>query len=165
MAAIAFGAPVVAVDTNVRRVVGRACLGADDGDVSADDVGRAAAGWLGSSDPAAWNQAVMDLGREVCRPAPRCNECPIADACTYRGTARHRSTRERRVERFEGSTRQLRGRIVAELRRSASLTLDELAASADVGRADVAAAVASLAADGLVAEAPGRRGGGIRLAP
>lgn len=28
-----------------------------------------------------WNQALMELGATVCRPAPACGECPLRDAC------------------------------------------------------------------------------------
>jgi len=67
VAAIAFRAPVPAVDTNVRRVVARAALGLEGFEAPASDVAGAASRWMRGSDPAEWNQAVMDLGRELCR--------------------------------------------------------------------------------------------------
>jgi hypothetical protein len=42
---------------------------------------RARGAWLHRRDPGAWNQALMDLGREVCRPRPRCGACPLRGTC------------------------------------------------------------------------------------
>src|SRR5438128_1336384 len=67
VASIGYGVPVPALDTNARRVVRRAILGRDTNEVGERVVREAARGWLDGADPAAWNQAVMDLGREMCR--------------------------------------------------------------------------------------------------
>src|SRR5262245_9496841 len=76
VASMAFGEPVAVVDTNVRRVVARVHLGVDGRDAPAGRVRELAQAWLDRWDPVTWNQAVMDLGREVCRPRPRCAICP-----------------------------------------------------------------------------------------
>ncbi|MEX2421997.1 MAG: A/G-specific adenine glycosylase, partial [Actinomycetota bacterium] len=73
VAALAFDAPVAAVDTNVRRVVARVHLGAEGHDVAPTEIAVLARDWLDTRDPGSWNQAVMDLGREICRPRPRCD--------------------------------------------------------------------------------------------
>src|SRR6266702_2255969 len=83
VASIAFGRPVPAIDTNVRRVVARARLGAEPHEVTASQVRDAAWSWLERADPGGWNQAVMDMGRESCRPAPRSNACPLAGGCRF----------------------------------------------------------------------------------
>lgn len=74
----------LAVDGNVLRVVAR--LMAYDGDISKDSVKKGVAEALVSSvvlDPAAFNQAVMELGATVCLPngAPKCGECPVRRLC------------------------------------------------------------------------------------
>ena len=162
VAAIAFGAPVVAVDTNVRRVVGRVRLGVDTPD--AEEVQREAAAWLGATDPATWNQAVMDLGREVCRPAPRCGECPVAPGCSFRRRLPVRArAAARRSQPFEGSSRQLRGRIVDELRGRPSMSLASLASRLAEPPDRVTAAVHSLARDGVVATSGGAVRGRVAL--
>lgn len=84
VASIAFGRPVPAVDGNVLRVVAR--LMAYDGDISKDSVKKGVAEALVPSvvlDPAAFNQAVMELGATVCLPngAPKCGECPVRRLC------------------------------------------------------------------------------------
>jgi A/G-specific adenine glycosylase len=85
----------------------------------------------------------MDLGATVCLArVPRCNSCPLAEACPSRG---RRYEPLRRQSRFEGSFRQRRAatlRLVAvEERVLAELDYD---------------AVESLHADGLVAVERGR---------
>ena len=73
VASLGFGEPVAVVDTNVRRVVSRVYLGLDGHQVSSKEAWGLAEGWLDRDDPVTWNQALMDLGREVCRPEPRCD--------------------------------------------------------------------------------------------
>jgi A/G-specific adenine glycosylase len=106
---------VLPVDTNVRRVLER----------TEGEFGPASA------------HALMDLGATVCLARiPRCELCPLAEACPSRG---RRFEPLRKQSQFEGSFRQRRARalrLVASRPRRRS-TLDE-------------EAIASLAADGLV---------------
>jgi A/G-specific adenine glycosylase len=89
----AFGAAVLPVDTNVRRVQER----------------------TGASFSPASAQALMDLGATVCLArVPRCGICPLAARCPSRG---RRYEPLRRQSPFEGSFRQRRARtlrLVAE---------------------------------------------------
>lgn len=39
------------------------------------------AGASTSAIPGKWNQALMELGSTICKPRPRCNECPIRGTC------------------------------------------------------------------------------------
>jgi len=115
IASFAFGRPVLPVDTNVRRVQER----------------------TGHAFSPAAGQALMDLGATVCLARiPRCDACPLADACPARG---RRYEPLRKQSRFEGSFRQRRAE-----------TLRLVAAAAQPLRALDAAAVESLARDGLV---------------
>ena len=100
----------VAMDVNVRRVVSRVTSCRDDG------VSAAAEALLDRRDPATWHQAVMDLGREICRPVPRCEECPLKRACLFRAAGRRPAPDRRSRPGFEGSFRQVRGAVVAALR-------------------------------------------------
>jgi predicted Rossmann fold nucleotide-binding protein DprA/Smf involved in DNA uptake len=63
----------------------------------------------------------------------------------------------RRAEPFEGSMRQLRGRIIDAVREAPSVTLDNLASRWGEQRDRVAAAVAALSGEGLVRAGPGGR--------
>ncbi len=104
VASFAFGEQVAAVDTNVRRVAGRLGRGTPEALLPA---GRAHD----------WNQAMMELGATVCGArAARCGQCPVAAWCASRGrvVVPERAAPGTR-ERFEDSTRWVRGRIVAAL--------------------------------------------------
>jgi A/G-specific adenine glycosylase len=115
----AFGEDVLPVDTNVRRVQER----------------------TGEPFDAACAQALFDLGATVCLArVPRCETCPLADACPSRG---RRYEPLRRQSPFEGSFRQRRARA-----------LRAIAAGEDP---DDREAVESLAADGLVQTVPNGR--------
>lgn len=161
VASQAFGVPAAAVDTNVRRVVGRAVLG--DPDAAPAAVARAASEWLDPADPGAWNQALMDLGREVCRPVPDCGSCPLRRACASAGTGPRGPRDPRRAQpAFEGSFRQLRGRVVAVLRDEAPIGLAELARAVGEPVERVILAVEALAADGILLPDPAARGGDPR---
>ncbi len=167
VASIAFGRPVPAIDTNVRRVVARARLGAEPHEVGARRIRDAAGSWLDRTDPGGWNQAVMDVGREACRPVPWCDACPLSSGCRFRAAGRPPSSPARGGAPFEGSTRQARGRVVAHLRTRRAATLQSLAGAAGLPLDHTARLVRGLVADGLVAAGPaataGRGNGRVRL--
>jgi A/G-specific adenine glycosylase len=99
IACFAFGAQIAAPDTNALRVKERAFPGAD----VPPPPGRAYE----------WNQALFDLGREVCiARRPRCELCPLAFDCPSRGRT---YAPLRRQSRFEGSFRQRRARLLREI--------------------------------------------------
>jgi A/G-specific adenine glycosylase len=150
VASLGFGEPVAVVDTNVRRVVSRVHLGIDGHEVPSKDAWGLAEGWLDRDDPVTWNQALMDLGREVCRPEPRCGVCPLAGICRFRRDGSAASRGPRRQGSFEGSTRQVRGAVVNALRSHPRLTPEQLAAETGFPIDRVDAAVATLSVDGLV---------------
>jgi A/G-specific adenine glycosylase len=179
VASLAFGEPVAAVDTNVRRVVARSVLGVDGPGVSPGEVGGAAERWIDRGDPGGFNQALMDLGREVCRPVPRCEACPLSAPCRFRRArppARHPSSRpgpalgaSRGAQpTFQGSSRQVRGKVVEALRARRWTTLAGLAREVGVSPSRVGQAVRSLAAEGIVRPGPaataGRPRGRVALA-
>ncbi len=163
----AFGDRHPVVDTNTRRVIARAVHGrAAAGMPAARDLDDMAA--LLPEDQAAaatFNAAAMELGAIVCTArAPRCDACPIAALCEWRGAGYPDNAPEKRPKqaRFEGSDRQARGRVLALLRATSAPVprADALdTASADPEQAE--RAVRTLLADGLVQEhAPG---GELRL--
>ena len=156
VAALAFAEPRVAFDVNVRRVAARALLGAEPQDAAPEDVAEAARRWLGRSSPVDWNQAVMDLGREVCRPAPRCDGCPLRSSCRFAGMVRKEARGSRRPQApFRGSMRQVRGDVVRALRLRSPASLRSLAAATGHTRGRVREAVRALHRDGVVTAGPG----------
>jgi A/G-specific adenine glycosylase len=90
IASIAFGEPRAVVDGNVRRVLSRLSCGAE-------DPARLAQKLLDRQRPGDFNQALMELGAEVCRPrSPRCDVCPVARYCQARRQGRQSEFPERR---------------------------------------------------------------------
>jgi A/G-specific adenine glycosylase len=147
--AFAFQCDDAAVDTNVRRVVERLTLGAEEPQALVPR-GR-------GHD---WNSALMDLGATICTArAPKCNVCPLRKFCAAApidAAALQRARPKRPAVRFAETTRFARGRIIDRLRRlpagkrvSLLVLHRELAA---LGRtpAELGAMIESLARDGLV---------------
>ncbi|AND16824.1 A/G-specific adenine glycosylase [Rathayibacter tritici] len=122
VAVFAYGRRHPVVDTNVRRVIARAVGGAaEPGPPRAKADLDAMSALLPESlpDAAAFNAGAMELGAIVCTArAPRCGECPIRDLCRWRaeGYPEHTGAVKSKQKRFEGSDRQVRGLILAELR-------------------------------------------------
>jgi A/G-specific adenine glycosylase len=152
VASIGGGAPVAAIDVNVRRIVGRVGSGMDDAPVASVDA--IAGRWLDRTGPGTWNQALMDLGREHCRARPRCDGCPLAPWCRWRrasadGVATEPAPR-RRQSPFTGSTRQVRGRIVDTLRSRPAAGASVLAHATGFSRERVESALGDLVRDGVL---------------
>lgn len=168
VSSIAFGVPVPALDTNMSRVVARVGLGAQAHEVSRTDLRNAAAAWIDRQDPGSWNQALMDLGREVCRPIPRCQACPLNEACTFRARGVEGERSPRRQPPFSGSLRQVRGAVIRALQDRPSASMAALAKASDESIDRVAEAVGALERDGLVEASPaalnGQPRGRVRLA-
>ncbi len=158
VSSIAFGTPIAAVDTNVRKVMARVALGRDAHGVPDATITDAAQRWLATDAPGDWNQAVMDLGRQLCRPVPRCGGCPLARVCRFRSSGTTGPRSGRRQPPFEGSVRQLRGAILRELTiRTRPISTGTLADRVGSDFARVRAAVEALRGDGLVEETPAGR--------
>ena len=66
---------------------------------------------------ARWSVAVMELGALVCTAArPRCARCPVAAGCAWRRAGHPADGGPRRTQKYEGTDRQCRGRLLAVLR-------------------------------------------------
>jgi A/G-specific adenine glycosylase len=167
VASLGYGRPVPALDTNVRRVLARHRLGVEPSQAANPALERAAHRWLDRRRPGEWNQALMDLGREICRPVPRCPSCPLASGCRFKASGRRGGYRRRPQPRFDGSFRQLRGAVLRVLLERSPRTVGEVARALSRPDRDVASAIAALHRDGLVRAGPaalaGRAGGRVRL--
>ncbi|HEY69820.1 MAG TPA: A/G-specific adenine glycosylase [Anaerolineae bacterium] len=84
VAAIAYDHDVLALDGNLRRVLARLIdleidAKSSEGERRIREAGMAA---LPERQAGIFNQALMDLSSQLCRPrAPRCSECPLEAAC------------------------------------------------------------------------------------
>jgi A/G-specific adenine glycosylase len=120
VACFGHGQPQPVVDTNVRRVVSRLVHGrAEAGNARAADLDDVAT--LAPGDPQRalrFSVAVMELGALVCvAGTPRCGACPVRDRCAWllAGCPPHDGP-PRRVQKFSGTDRQVRGRLLDVLR-------------------------------------------------
>jgi A/G-specific adenine glycosylase len=141
--AFAYERDVAVVDTNIARVLARTVgerLTPKRAQAVADELVPVGEGWL-------WNQVFMDLGASVCRPVPKCGECPLTSTCAWfvggltdPDPAVGSAGVSTRQAPFEGSDRQARGRV-----------MKALGAGPQPRGAFDARIVDSLVADGLVA--------------
>jgi A/G-specific adenine glycosylase len=154
VASLAYGKAVPAVDANVRRIVARAELGVEAHEAPEGRIQQIAAGWLDRTDPSAWNQALMDLGREICRPKPRCSACPLKRSCLFHSANRIPGSNPRRQKPFPGSFRQLRGQVL-DLLREKPATVGRLSRATGRPPDRVAQALVTLQKDGLVRASAG----------
>ena len=169
----AYNKDVSAVDTNVRRVLGRIFFGDDAPETRA--LRTLADSLVPPGQANDWNQALMDFGSYICTGRkPACMICPLAEICRARPhvqntIAEKRATYQAQpIEKFVGSNRWYRGRVLAVLR--------ELPQGAALPPAEVGARIkddwqgdgeelawldtllAGLARDGLIHYAPGEVG-------
>ena len=153
--AFAFGRRSVVLDTNVRRVLARLIDGQEHPPPSLTVGERARADSLVPADDSAaahWSAAVMELGALVCTAnSPRCSECPVVGMCEWVRAGRPAYDGPvRRVQRFAGTDRQVRGRIMAVLRGSRSPVSRSAIESVWEGSIQRERALDGLVADGLV---------------
>jgi len=156
VASFAFNNGDAVVDTNVKRVLHRAF------DVPDDDAAfeAAAAELLPDGASRVWNNAIMELGGVACQKTPRCDEegCPWREWCHAYETRDFTAPDVPTQPDFEGSRRQMRGRVISALKEYDELQLDTLgprvrvdyAPEGEYGRAWLRGLCSDLADDGLV---------------
>lgn len=121
VAAFAYGRRAPVVDTNVRRVVARAVHGAGDAGPPSPNRDLADVEALLPDDDAKaakLSAAIMELGQTVCTArAPGCDLCPIAHDCAWlaAGCPEYAGP-PKKVQRFAGTDRQVRGKLLDVLR-------------------------------------------------
>lgn len=153
VACFAYGQRVPVVDTNVRRVVARAVHGRGEaGNPATRDLRETEALLPGRVDRAAvFSAALMELGATVCTArTPDCTRCPLP-RCAWVAAGRPVTESTRRTQKYEGTDRQARGRLLDVLRAAPApverVRLD-LAWTRDPGQRD--RALDSLLVDGLI---------------
>jgi A/G-specific adenine glycosylase len=118
VASFAYGERVAVLDTNVGRVLARALANRR---LRPSEARALASQLLPRTNAASFNQAMLDVGAQFCRATPHCGECPVATHCAWRqhggeDPAPRSAGVSRRQSPFEGSNRQLRGRVLDALR-------------------------------------------------
>ncbi|WP_257298030.1 A/G-specific adenine glycosylase [Haloarchaeobius sp. FL176] len=156
VASFAFDNGDAVVDTNVKRVLYRAF------DVPDDDptFERVAGELMPAGESRVWNNAIMELGGVACEKTPSCDAagCPWREWCHAYETGDFTAPDVPTQPSFEGSRRQMRGRVVSVLKEYDELGLDTLGPRVRVdyspdgehGREWLRGLVSDLADDGLV---------------
>jgi A/G-specific adenine glycosylase len=161
VSAFAYQRRTLVLDTNVRRVFARIFTGIERPTASsATKTERLLADQLAPVDgvqAADWAVASMEFGSLICKAtAPACSTCPIRDHCAWFGAGQPANdVRPRKQQRFDGTDRQVRGKLLAVLRASdhRGVTYDDLMSCwphADQRER----CLTSLIADGLVEALP-----------
>jgi len=166
VASFAYGQRAVVLDTNIRRVIERIFGGQALPLPSLTMAETTRAAELLPVDPAdavRWNQATMEFGALVCRARqPDCPTCPIQEYCSWRrdGYPGDSHAGKRAVQKYEGTDRQARGRVMALLRQMEGESVPVAAIVAALPRPDQAGrAIEGLVTDGLAV----RDGAALRL--
>jgi len=157
VASFAFNNGDAVVDTNVKRVLYRA-FGVPDDDSAFE---AAASALMPEGQSRVWNNAIMELGGVACEQTPSCDGagCPWREWCRAYETGDFTAPDVPEQPDFEGSRRQMRGRVVRALGEHEGLELDALgpkvrvdyAPEGEYGREWLRGLLADLEGDGLVA--------------
>lgn len=120
--AFAFGIPESVVDTNIRRVIARAELGAARAGTPRLKADRQAVSSVladeNQESQVLGGKALMELGALLCTAGkPKCDKCPIQISCAWRGNGYPPLVESKRSSprSYIGSDRQVRGLLVKTL--------------------------------------------------
>ena len=115
--AFSFEKDVAVVDVNVKRVLSRLegrTLSMKEAQSIADQNLPTGEGWR-------WNQAMIEIGATICTARKTiCVKCPLKETCTWTknqaATDPAIAVKSKKLETFEGSDRQGRGKLINALR-------------------------------------------------
>lgn len=156
-----FGQNVPVVDTNVRRVYARA----EDGKFLAPPPSKrelaAVATLLPERNGPRFSAALMELGALVCTAKnPECGRCPLRTTCAWQfagcpePSATEQTRAKKRVQKFAGTDRQVRGKILDVLRAADHPVPQSAIGVVWPDAAQRSRALASLLDDGLAQQNP-----------
>lgn len=156
----AYGQRHPVVDINIRRVIARAVLGLPQPGAAAkrDLVDMEALLPPSDGDAAIFTAGIMELGALVCiARTPRCEACPIAQQCAWRarGYPGDDAPPAPKQKKYEGSDRQVRGLVLAELRASEIPVTREQLAGVWGDATQLERSIDSLLGDGLMVRSAG----------
>lgn len=161
VASFAYGQRHAVLDTNVRRVFARVISGKQYPPTAPSKAEYRLAESLLPEDEATaarWSVAVMELGALVCTAAsPDCGQCPVKGDCEWLISGRPQSDEQRKTQKYEGTDRQCRGRLLGLLRDTPAPVRRENFDIVWPDDAQRARALDGLVADGLVDPLPDGR--------
>ena len=138
----AYGEKVLAVDTNIERIIQR-YFGLND---TKDFFIENSKYFLNNVESRDINQAFMDFGSSVCKGSnPMCEMCPIEKDCS-----KYFSNNKSTKEKFIGSNREVRGKIIKLLIREGHVNNQKLFEEIDEDSEKVHKALEGLKKDKLI---------------
>ena len=138
----AYGEKVLAIDTNIERIIQR-YFGLNN---TKDFFKENSKYFLHNIDSRDINQAFMDFGSSICKSSnPTCNVCPIESYCS-----KYFSNNKSSKEKFKGSNREVRGKIVKLLVNNSQITNQKLFEEIDEDSDKIKKALAGLKKDNLI---------------
>jgi len=138
----AYGEKVLAIDTNIERIIKR-YFGLND---TKDFFIENSKYFLHNVESRDINQAFMDFGSSVCKGSnPMCDMCPIEKDCS-----KYFSNNKSTKEKFIGSNREVRGKIIKLLIREGNVNNQKLFEEIDEDSEKVHKALEGLKKDKLI---------------
>ena len=138
----AYGDNVLAVDTNLQRIIIR-YFGIDNTKDYVKEYSNLLLKDINSKD---LNQAFMDFGSSICKSSnPMCSICPIENSCSKYFTNSKGSS-----DKFKGSNREIRGKIVKLLINESHIDNQKLFQEIDKDPEKVKKALEGLKKDKLI---------------
>ena len=138
----AYGKKVLAVDTNIERVIQR-YFGLDDTKGFFIENSKYLLSRVDSRD---LNQAFMDFGSSICKNLkPLCTICPIEKNCK-----KYFSKNKKPYEKFKGSNREVRGKIIKLLIEKGSINSQKIIEEIDADSMIIQKALHGLKKDKLI---------------
>ena len=138
----AYGEKVLAIDTNIERIIQR-YFGLND---TKDFFIENSKYFLHNVESRDINQAFMDFGSSVCKGSnPMCDMCPIEKDCS-----KYFSDSKSSREKFKGSNREVRGKIIKLLIREGHVNNQKLFEEIDEDSEKVHKALEGLKKDNLI---------------
>ena len=138
----AYGDKVLALDTNLERVLTRYFAI----DSTKNYVRKYSDFLLAGVNSRDLNQALMDLGSSICTNSnPKCDICPLEKKCE-----KYILKSKISIEKFKGSNRELRGKIIKLLLVENEITIKEIVDKTSEDEEKIITAVNGLKGDGLL---------------
>ncbi len=138
----AYGEKVLAIDTNIERIIQR-YFGLND---TKDFFKENSKYFLHKVQSRDINQAFMDFGSSICKSSnPMCNICPVESGCS-----KYFSNIKKSKEKFKGSNREVRGKIIKLLVREGHISDEKLFEEIDEDAEKVNKALEGLKKDNLI---------------
>ena len=138
----AYGEKVLAIDTNIERIIQR-YFGLND---TKDFFKENSKYFLQKVNSREINQAFMDFGSSICKSTkPMCRTCPIERECS-----KYFSNRKSTKENYKGSNREVRGKIVKLLVNEGSINNLKLLEELNEDSEKVKKALEGLKKDNLI---------------